>query len=137
MTGGGFRPTYDVQFATDTTGTVIAGVSVDNIASGMGKMAPMNDARAKQYGERSGQHLADGGFATLDHIEVMSTNGVETFVPAPKSRDANRDRHVPQLATHQPWPSSESAWAPIRPRKSTRSGQQQRNAPTSRRVIAG
>ena len=42
MADGGFRTAYNVQFATDTKSTAIAGVSVDN--SDMGKMLPMNDA---------------------------------------------------------------------------------------------
>ena len=61
----------------------------------MGKMAPMSDALAEQYDERPGQHLADGGFAKLDDIETLARHGVEAFVPAPKPRDANRDRHAP------------------------------------------
>jgi hypothetical protein len=40
MADGGFRPAYNVQFATDTKSTAIAGVSVDN--TDMGKMLPMN-----------------------------------------------------------------------------------------------
>src|ERR1700720_663876 len=96
MADGGFRPAYNVQFATDTKSTAIAGVSVDNIGSDMGKMLPMNDALAGQYGMRPRQHLADGGFAKLDDIEALAQNGVETFVPVPKPRNADRDRHAPQ-----------------------------------------
>ena len=36
MADGGFRPAYNVQFATDIESTAIAGVSVDNIGSDMG-----------------------------------------------------------------------------------------------------
>lgn len=95
MADGGYRPAYNVQFAVDTESGAIAGVSVDNIGSDMGKMAPMSDALAEQYDERPGQHLADGGFAKLDDIETLARHGVEAFVPAPKPRDANRDRHTP------------------------------------------
>ena len=49
MADGGFRPAYNVQFATDTKSTAIAGVSVDNIGSDMGKMLPMNDALAVRH----------------------------------------------------------------------------------------
>jgi hypothetical protein len=66
MADGGFRPAYNVQFATDTKSTVIAGVSVDNIGSDMGKMLPMNDALAGQYGARPRQHLADGASGITD-----------------------------------------------------------------------
>jgi transposase len=96
MADGGFRPAYNVQFATDTKSTAIAAVSVDNIGSDMGKMLPMNDVLAEQYGTRPRQHLADGGFAKLDDIEALAQNGVETFVPVPKPRNAGRDRHAPQ-----------------------------------------
>ena len=95
MADGGFRPAYNVQFAADTESGAIAGVSVDNIGSDMGKMAPMSDALAKQYDERPGQHLADGGFAKLDDIEALARHGVEAFVPVPKPRDPDRDRHAP------------------------------------------
>jgi hypothetical protein len=96
MADGGFRPAYNVQFATDTKSTAIAAVSVDNIGSDMGKMAPMNDALASQYGERPQQHLVDGGFVKFDDIETLAGNGVEVFAPVPKPRDASRDRHAPQ-----------------------------------------
>jgi len=96
MADGGFRPAYNVQFATDTKSTAIAAVSVDNVGSDMGKMAPMNDALASQYGERPRQHLVDGGFVKFDDIEALAGNGVEVFAPVPKPRDASRDRHAPQ-----------------------------------------
>ena len=95
MADGGFRPAYNVQFAADTESSAIAGVSVDNIGSDMGKMAPMSDALAEQYDERPSEHLADGGFAKLDDIETLARHGVEAFVPAAKPRDPNRDRHAP------------------------------------------
>ena len=72
MADGGFRPAYNVQFAADTRSGAIAGVAVDNIGSDMGKLAPMSDALAEQYGERPGQHLADGGFAKLDDIDALA-----------------------------------------------------------------
>jgi transposase len=96
MADGGFRPAYNVQFATDTKSPAIAAVSVDTIGSDMGKMAPMNDALASQYGERPRQHLVDGGFVKFDDIETLAGNGVKVFAPVPKPRDASRDRHAPQ-----------------------------------------
>lgn len=46
MADGGFRPAYNVQFASDTTSGAIAGVAVDNSGSDMGKLAPMSEASA-------------------------------------------------------------------------------------------
>ena len=94
MADGGFRPAYNVQFATDTSSMAIAGVSVDAIGSDMGKMAPMNEALAGQYGERPRQHLVDGGFVRFDDIETLARHGVETFAPVPKPRDASRAPHA-------------------------------------------
>jgi transposase len=101
MADGGYRPGYNVQFATDTRSTAIAAVSVDNNASDMGKLVPLNDALAKRYGQRPGQLLADGGFAKLDDIDTLHGKGVEVFAPVPKPRDANRDRYAP-LASDTP-----------------------------------
>jgi transposase len=101
MADGGFRPAYNVQFATDTRSMAIAGVAVDAIGSDMGKMAPMNEALAGQYGERPRQHLVDGGFVRFADIETLARHGVETFAPVPKPRDASRDPHAP-LSGDQP-----------------------------------
>jgi hypothetical protein len=96
MADGGFRPAYNVQFAADTKSGAVAGVSVDNVGSDMGKMAPMNDALAAAYGRRPPQHLADGGFARLDDINTLAQAGVTTFVPVPAPKDKSRDRHAPR-----------------------------------------
>jgi hypothetical protein len=95
MADGGFRPAYNVQFACDTHSGAIAKVSVDNIGSDMGKMAPMSEALADQYGQRPRQHLADGGFAKLADIKALAQAGVETFVPVPIPRNTERDRYAP------------------------------------------
>lgn len=96
MADGGFRPAYNVQFAADTGSGAVAGVSVDNVGSDMGKMAPMSEALATAYGQRPGEHLADGGFAKLDDIETLAQAGVTAYVPVPAPKDPARDRHAPQ-----------------------------------------
>ena len=95
MADGGFRPAYNVQFACDTTSGAIAKVSVDNVGSDMGKMAPMSEALADDYGQSPRQHLADGGFAKLADITALAQAGVETFLPVPTPRNAERDRYAP------------------------------------------
>ncbi len=112
MADGGFRPAYNVQFAADTRSMAVAGVSVDNVGSDMGKMAPMNDALAAAYGRRPSQHLADGGFAKLKDIEELTQAGVVTYVPVPAPRDESRDRHAPR-------PDDSSAVAAWRRRMAT------------------
>jgi hypothetical protein len=95
MADGGFRPAFNVQFASDTQSYAIAGVSVDNVGSDMGKMTPMNEILATDYGQRPEQYLADGGSAKLDDIEALAEIGIESYVPVPKPRDATRDRYAP------------------------------------------
>ena len=97
MADGGFRPAYNVQLAADTRSGAVAGVSVANVGSDMGRMVPMSAALATAYGTRPPQHLADGGFAKLDDIETLAQAGVVTYVPVPQPRDATRDRHAPRL----------------------------------------
>jgi transposase len=95
MADGGYRPAYNVQFASDTRSGAIAGVSVDTVGSDMGKMAPMNEALAADYGQRPGQHLADGGFAKLADIADLAYAGVVVYVPVATPRNAERDRYAP------------------------------------------
>jgi hypothetical protein len=60
MAESGFRPAPNIQRESDTNSTAMAMISLDNIGSDMGKMAPMNDALAGYNGERPRQHLVDG-----------------------------------------------------------------------------
>jgi transposase len=96
MADGGFRPAYNVQFASDTRSGAVAGVSVDNSGSDMGKMAPMNESLAQDYGERPRQHLVDGGYVKFDDIEELAKAGVDVYAPVPAPRGKNRDRYAPQ-----------------------------------------
>jgi transposase len=96
MADGGFRPAYNVQFVSDTTSGAIAAVSVDNVGSDMGKLLPMSDALAEHYGQRPGEHLADGGYTKLDDIKVLAGAGVTVYVPVATPRDKTRDPYVPQ-----------------------------------------
>lgn len=96
MADGGFRPAYNVQFASDTLSGAVAGVAVDNNGSDMGKLGPMNDALAAHYGSRPFQHLADGGYAKLDDIAALARAEVDAYVPVPTPREGTRQRHAPQ-----------------------------------------
>jgi transposase len=96
MADGGFRPAYNLQLASDTESGMIAGLSLDACGSDMGKMAPMVDQLAAAYGRRPGQHLADGGYASLADIAALDAGGTTAYVPVPRSKDQDRDRHRPR-----------------------------------------
>lgn len=97
MGDGGFRPAYNVQFATDTQSQVITGVDVINSGSDWGQMAPMVEQHEDRYDKTPDKMLVDGGFATKDDIKQVSPPRGSTTVYAPvqKSKDPNRDPHTP------------------------------------------
>ena len=94
MPDGGFRPAFNLGFASDPRSTMIAAVTLDNTGSDKGQLRPMSDWLAATYGQRPGEHLVDGGFAKLADIEALAAAGVAVFAPVPKPRDAARDPHA-------------------------------------------
>ena len=95
MPDGGFRPAYNVQLATDTRTGLIAAVAVDTTGSDMGKLAPMSERIAADYGIRPAEHLADGGFAKLADIAALEAAGSRVYAPPPRPRDPARDPYTP------------------------------------------
>jgi transposase len=94
MADGGFRPAFNVQFATETASQMIAGVAVGNVGSDQGQMGSMVEQLVERYGRAPTEMLVDGGFTKLADIEAVSAAG-ETIVYAPvtKPRDPTRDPH--------------------------------------------
>lgn len=73
MADGGYRPAYNVEFATDVESGVIVGVDVTNAGSDNGQMKPMVDQIQDRYGQSPQDYLADGGFASLTDIDHLET----------------------------------------------------------------
>jgi hypothetical protein len=96
MPDGGFRPAFNLGFASDPRSTMIAAVTLTNTGSDKGQLRPMSEWLAEAYGQRPGEHLADGGFAKLADIEALAAAGVVVFAPVPKRRDPARDPHAPR-----------------------------------------
>jgi transposase len=96
MPDGGFRPAFNLGFASGPRSGMIAAVTLDNTGSDKGQLRPMSERLAAAYGRRPGEHLADGGFAKLADIEALAAAGVAVFAPVPKPRDPARDPHAPR-----------------------------------------
>jgi transposase len=98
MADGGFRPAYNVQFATATDSQVIIGVDVETTGSDAGQMVPMIEQVKGRYGTVPGEVLVDGGFAQHDQIEAASAPGLgcTVYAPVPGPRDPRVDRHAPK-----------------------------------------
>jgi transposase len=101
MADGGFRPAFNVQLATDTKTQIITGVDVVNSGSDRGQMAPMVQQHEERYGKQPEEYLVDGGFATKDDIEEVSSSdeepkGTTVYAPVQKSKDPQIDSHTPR-----------------------------------------
>lgn len=81
MADGGFRPAYNVQFATACAGHVIVGVDVVNAGADAGLMQPMAEQIERRYRQRPREYLVDGGFAAVSDIASLESQGIQVFAP--------------------------------------------------------
>jgi hypothetical protein len=100
MPDGGFRPAFNVQFATDTKTQVITGVEVTNSGSDQGEMLPMVEQLRERYDTVPDEYLTDGGFAKKEDIEQLApdpdddtSSGTLVYTPVQKPKKSNRDPH--------------------------------------------
>jgi len=98
MGDGGFRPAFNIQFATTPDkARAIVGVSLSNRGSDMGESTPMLDQIEKRTGVRPAEMLIDGGYAQHDAIDHATGNGTTVYAPLQKPRKGDtRDPHVPR-----------------------------------------
>lgn len=75
MASGGYRPAYNVQFATDGETRLIVRVDVTNSGSDRGQMSPMHDEIRERYGKTPQKYLADCGFGSKDDITQVEKRG--------------------------------------------------------------
>jgi transposase len=83
MADGGFRPAYNVQFATDTASQVIVGVDVVNQGTDAGQLAPLVAQIAERTGVHPAEVLADGGYSTKDDLQALNQpeQGRKVYAP--------------------------------------------------------
>jgi len=91
MADGGFRPAYNVQFATDTESRAVVGVDVTNEGSdGAGLSEPMRDQVEERTGRKVQEHLLDGGYLRTEDVEQAHAEDVALFVPPKPARKPER-----------------------------------------------
>ena len=100
MGDGGFRPAYNVQFATTTDAArVIVGLEALNRGSDMGQSTPMLEQIERRTGVRPAAMLVDGGYAQHDAIDQAAEQQVTLYAPVPKPRAGDtRDPHAARAA---------------------------------------
>jgi transposase len=81
MGDGGFRPAYNVQFATDGDTRMIVSVDVSNNGSDGGQMAPVHEDICERYGKVPDHYTVDGGFATKEDITQVEQRGSQVAAP--------------------------------------------------------
>lgn len=81
MGDGGFRPAYNVQFATDGGTRMIVSVDVSNNGSDGGQMAPRHEDVCQQYGKVPDHYIVDGGFTTKEDITQVEQRGSQVAAP--------------------------------------------------------
>jgi len=96
MGDGGYRPAFNVQFATTADqARVIVGVEVTNRGSDMGETTPMIEQIEQRTGVRPGEMLVDGGYAQHEAIDHATEQQVTVYAPVPKPREGDtRDPHA-------------------------------------------
>jgi transposase len=95
MADGGFRPAYNIQFATATDSQIIVGVEVSNLGSDLGELPPMLDQVEQRYEQRPAEWLVDGGYARHDDIEEADGRGTTVYAPVPKPKEPSRNPYEP------------------------------------------
>lgn len=91
MADGGYRPAYNLQFATDVEGQVIVGVQVTNKGNDQSQMEPMLAEIGRRTAELPKEYLVDGGFVKLESIEKAAASGVKVFSPIQEARRSDID----------------------------------------------
>lgn len=97
MADGGYRPAYNVHFATDVDSRVIVGIRTITSGNDQSQLGPMLHAIAHRLGQLPQAHLLDGGFVTKAEITAAADQAVTIYAPPMKRAGQSRtpDEPVP------------------------------------------
>jgi transposase len=121
MGDGGFRPAYNVQFATDCASQVIVGVDAVTAGSDMAQLAPMVAQVEQRLGQSPQQWLVDGGFPGHAQIDAVAGK-TELYAPVPRpkaSKGKDGDEPPAPGSEFDPKPGDSDAVAQWRARMAT------------------
>jgi transposase len=86
MADGGYRPAYNVQFATACDSRIMVGVEVTNAGADSGQMEPMVRQLEQNFQRLPAEYLADGGFSSRDDTTSLEQRGVKVYSPLKKEQ---------------------------------------------------
>jgi transposase len=81
MPDGGYRPGYNVQFATATVGGAIVGVDVTNEGTDSNELPPMLEQIQTRSGTRPNEAVVDGGYTSVAAIDQAERGGTKVYAP--------------------------------------------------------
>lgn len=93
---GGYRPGYNVQFATQTATGIVVGVEVTNAGGDSEQILPMLDQLQSRYDTIPDAMIADGGFVSMDAIHEAEQRGCKVYAPV-------KDKEKQQKAGKDPY----------------------------------
>ena len=85
MADGGFRPAYNVQYATECASQAVIGVEVVSAGTDMAQLAPMVEQVEQRLGRTPDEWLVDGGFPAHEQVDAVAGK-TELYAPVPKPR---------------------------------------------------
>jgi transposase len=91
MADGGYRPAYNVQYASDCASQMVVGVEVSTAGSDMAQLAPMVEQVEQRAGRAPEQWLVDGGFPAHEQLDAVA-HKTEVYAPVPKPRSPRDKR---------------------------------------------
>jgi transposase len=94
---GGFRPGYNVQFASDTRSQVVVGIGLAQ-ESDQRQLGPMVEQLHRRYARAPAEHLVDGGFLNLTDLTRIAGApcGTTVYMPVLVRRRTARDPYRPR-----------------------------------------
>jgi transposase len=119
MGDGGYRPAYNVQFATTCAEQVIVGMAVVNIGGDMGQLTPMVEQVERRLGQSPEAWLVDGGYPAHEQINAVADKTM-VYAPVPEPRK-QKDKQGNEVCIdkHQPKSDDSEAVAEWRQRMAT------------------
>jgi transposase len=85
MGDGGFRPAYNVQFASDADARVIVGVEVNNEGTDGAELGPMLDQVKDRYGKTPETILVDSAYANNGSVDAADRHGTIVVSTVPRA----------------------------------------------------
>ena len=86
MADGGFRPAYNVHFATDADSRAIVGVDVTQVSDDHSAFVPMVAQVHARTGAWPDAWLADAGVSSKASLTAVSAHGIRVYAPVPKRK---------------------------------------------------